>query len=104
MGELISIGIRVPKKLLKTVEEKAEEEDVDRSTIIRQLISKGVREYKKEKAANLYREGKLSMSGAAEMADLTIREMIDYLIGKGYRSTYTYEDLKKEIKALDMQQ
>ncbi len=100
MGELVSIGIRIPKKLLKTVEEKAEEEDVDRSTIIRQLISKGVREYKKEKAANLYREGKLSMSGAAEMAGLTIREMIDYLIEKGYRATYTYEDLKREIEAL----
>lgn len=102
MGELVSIGIRIPKKLLKIVEEKAGEEDVDRSTIIRQLISKGVREYKKEKAANLYKEGKLSISGAAELAGLTIREMMDYLIERGYRSKYTYEDLRKEIEALEL--
>lgn len=40
------------------------------------------------------------MSGAAEMAELTIREMIDYLVEKGYKSGFTHEDLKKEIKSL----
>lgn len=100
MNELVSIGVRIPKKMLKVLEEKAEEESVDRSTIIRQLVVKGLREYKKEKAAGLYRSGKISVSGAAEMAELTIREMIDYLVEKGYKSAYTYEDLKKEIKVL----
>ncbi len=100
MNELISIGVRLPRKLLKALEDKAEEENVDRSTIIRQLIVKGLKEYKKEKAGRLYTSGKISISGAAEMAELTIREMIEYLIEKGYRSTYTYEDLKREIKVL----
>lgn len=100
MTELVSIGVRLPKKLLKALEEKAEEENLDRSTTIRQLLARGLKEYKKEKAARLYKEGKTSISGAAEMAELTIREMIDYLVGKGYRSSYTYEDLKKEIEVL----
>ncbi len=100
MSELISIGVRIPKKMLEVLEERAEEENVDRSTIIRQLVVKGLKEYKKEKAAKFYRSGKISISGAAGMAELTIREMIDYLIENGYRSVYTYEDLRKEIKVL----
>jgi len=100
MSELISIGVRIPKKMLEVLEERAEEENVDRSTIIRQLVVKGLKEYKKEKAARLYRSGRISMSGAAEQAELTIREMIDYLIENGYRSEYSYEDLRKEIKVL----
>ncbi|MFQ6003833.1 MAG: UPF0175 family protein [Candidatus Zixiibacteriota bacterium] len=100
MTELVSIGIRLPKKLLKVLEEKAEEENLDRSTTIRRLVAKGLEEYKKEKAAKLYKEGKTSISGAAEIAGLTIREMIDYLIEKGYRSSYTHEDLKEEMKVL----
>lgn len=84
---------------MKLLEEKAEEENVDRSTAIRQMLADALKEYKKEKAARLYREGRLSISGVAERAGLTIREMIDYLIEKGYRS-YTYEDLKKEMEVL----
>ncbi len=100
MTKLVSIGVRLPEKLLRLLEEKAEEENIDRSTAIRQMIAKGLAEYKKEKAARRYREGKTSISGAAEMAGLTIREMIDYLIERGYRSSYTYEDLKKEMGIL----
>lgn len=101
MTKLVSIGIRLPEKLLKLLEEKAEEENLDRSTAIRQMIARGLEEYRKEKAAKLYREGKTSISGAAKMAGLTVREMVEYLIEKGYRSSYTYEDLKKEISILD---
>lgn len=101
MAKLVSIGVRLPEKLLKLLEEKAAEENLDRSTATRQMIARGLEEYRKEKAAKLYREGKTSISGAAEVAGLTIREMIEYLIEKGYRSSYSYEDLKKELKVLE---
>jgi metal-responsive CopG/Arc/MetJ family transcriptional regulator len=100
MAELVSIGIRLPKKMLKLLEEKAKEENIDRSTAIRQMIANALGEYKKEKAARLYSEGKVSISGAAEKAEISIREMIDYLLEKGYKSSYTYEDLKRETETL----
>ena len=39
---------------------------------------KSTGEVEKEKAAKLYMEGKISISGAAENAKLTIPEMVDY--------------------------
>jgi len=54
----------------------------------------------KERAAALYVEGKTSISGAAEMAGLTIPEMVQLLVSKGYRSSYSLEDFRKGVKML----
>jgi predicted HTH domain antitoxin len=87
-----SIGVRLSKKVLDYIDREAEIESVDRSVIIRRLVERGAAELEKEKAAKLYMEGKVSISGAAEMTKLTIPEMVDYLVGKGYRSEYSMDD------------
>ncbi len=38
------------------------------------------------------------ISGAAEMAGLTIPEMVQFLVDKGYRSNYSLEDFRKGVK------
>ena len=98
MGKLVTIGVRIPEEMLKDLEESAREENMDKSTVIRHFIIEGLREYKRERAARLYKERRVSINGAAELAGLTIREMVDYLIRKGYKSCYSYEDLEKEME------
>ncbi|MBA5941812.1 MAG: UPF0175 family protein [Methanophagales archaeon] len=61
------------------------------------FILEGIREYKRERAARLYKERRVSIDGAAELAGLTVREMVNYLIRKGYKSNYSYDDLEKEM-------
>src|SRR3989338_699014 len=51
----------------------------------------------KEKAAEAYKEGKITISEAAQQASLTIWEMEEYLVDKGYKSDYSIDDLEKEI-------
>ena len=46
-------------------------------------------------------EGKASISGAADMAGLTIPEMVDYLVSKGYRSGCSLEDFRRGISLLE---
>lgn len=79
---------------------RANRAPLDKSTIIRRFIAEGLREYKRERAARHYKEQRVSISGAAELAGLSVREMIDYLIRGGYKSRYSYEDLKKEMNLL----
>ena len=57
----------------------------------------GLREYKRERAARLDKERRVSIDGAAELTGLNAREMIKYPIRKGYKSSYSYEDLEKEM-------
>jgi predicted RNase H-like HicB family nuclease/predicted HTH domain antitoxin len=61
----------------------------------------GVAELEKEKAAKLYMEGKISISGAAETARLTIPEMVDYLVCKGFKSEYSVEDFRRGATLLE---
>ena len=48
----------------------------------------------------LYKEGKVSLSGAAKIADVNIYDMIDLLIKAGIKSDYYLEDMKKEREIL----
>lgn len=101
MSETTSIGVRLSKNVLDYIESEAKKENVDRSVIIRRLMDKGIAELKKENAADLYMEGKTSISGAAEMASLTIPEMVEYLVSKGYKSDYSVEDFRRGVTLLE---
>jgi|GEM_PF-1073662 Uncharacterized conserved protein len=57
-------------------------------------------DYEKDKAAKQYMEGKTSLSGAAESAKLTVPEMVDYLVSKGYKSEYSMDDFREGITLL----
>jgi predicted HTH domain antitoxin len=99
--ETTSVGVRLPKKVLEYIDQEAERQSVDRSVIIRKLVEKGAAELEKEKAAKLYIEGRVSISGAAEKAGLTIPEMIDYLVRKGFKSDYSIEDFRRGVTLLE---
>jgi predicted HTH domain antitoxin len=55
----------------------------------------------KDKAAKMYMEGKISISGAAETAKLTIPETVDYLVCKGFKSEYSMEDFRRGVNLLE---
>jgi len=95
-----AIGIRLPKEVLKQVEKLSEEELEDRSTIIRRLVVIGYNDFMRKKAAEEYIKGNITLSEAAHKSGLTIWEMEKYLIEQGFKSSYSIEDFKKEVKIL----
>jgi predicted HTH domain antitoxin len=96
-----AIGIRLPKEMLTKIERLSKEEQEDRSTMIRKLVMMGYADYMKERAAERYRQGKVSLSKAAMEADLTLWEMERYLVERGYKSSYSAEDLERELGLLN---
>ena len=95
-----AIGIRLPKEVLKQIEDLSNLEMEDRSTIIRKLVIIGYNDFMKKRAAEEYIKGNITLSEAARKAKLTIWDMEKYLIEQGYKSSYSIEDLKKEMKIL----
>lgn len=83
------IGIRLDEAFLRKVEQLSEEENLDRSTILRKLLEKGYEEYMKKKAAEQYKQGKITLSKAAKLADVTLWTFEQYLVNHGYTSEYT---------------
>ena len=93
-----AIGIRLDSETLKKVKELEEEESVDRSTMIRKLVLIGCRDLAAIKAAQKYKEGKITISEAARKAGISVWDMEKYLVDSGFKSSYSIEDLKKELK------
>ncbi len=92
-----AIGIRFDDIFLKKIEKLSKEDISDRSTTIRKLAHLGYKDLVKKKAAEKYMQGKITMSEAAHMAELTMLEMEHLLVELGYKSDYSVEDLNKEL-------
>lgn len=93
-----AIGIRLSKDVLSRIERLSREEHADRSTIIRKLVILGYADVMKERAAQKYMSGKITLSEAARQADLTLWEMEQCLVERGFKSSYSIEDLEREAR------
>ena len=54
----------------------------------------------KKKSAEEYIKGKITLSEAANKAELTLFEMEKYLVDNGFKSRYSIKDLQEELKLL----
>ncbi|MFH1751466.1 MAG: UPF0175 family protein [archaeon] len=54
----------------------------------------------RKKAVEDYKTGKITISKAAEKANLTIWEMEKYLIKQGFKSQYSTQDLLEKMRKL----
>src|SRR5437867_5223052 len=86
--------VRLPRDMMRSVRYLAQRERLDESTAIRQLIALGTAEY----AVRLYREGKITLNAASELASVTPREMIEILLDHGLRGNVTLSQARKALE------
>ena len=80
--------VRLPKEDLKVIEEISLKEKKDKSTTVRELVELGKLYF----AIIKYRENTISIGKAAEIAGLTISEMMDLLAKLGIESNLDLSD------------
>ncbi len=83
-------------------EKKKVTELISLGIVIRKLIAEAIRNYKIDTVLRKYEQGKISISRAAEDTGLTIGEIEEVMVRKGYRSAYSTADLKREIELLQI--
>ncbi len=94
---MVTTSVRLPKEMIEEIERLSKDEGIDKGTLIRRLIMESLKEYKIKKALELYREGKVSLWKAAEMAGITYREALEELRRRNIPFRYDLEDLKVDI-------
>jgi predicted HTH domain antitoxin len=92
------VAARLPKGLVSDIKKIEDVEKTDRSTVLRRLLYKAVMEWKKEYAARLYSEGKITLERAAMEVGISVREMMDYLKQRKIPAQYELEDLEEDMK------
>lgn len=79
MPKTQNLTVRLEKELIKRIEEEAEQEKTDKSTVARKLITMGVQQVQKERALEDYRRGGCTVWKASEKAGISLREMMELL-------------------------
>ncbi len=83
MSELIEVRIKLPREILDYVEPRSLEREL-------RLLA----------ALELYREGRVSLGKAAEIAGLSIREFLYELRSRNIPLNYDVEELEEDMKTV----
>jgi len=67
-----TISTRVPDELEAELETYLDEENLDRSTAVRKLLSEGLDEWRREQALDQLAAGSITFSKAAELAGMSV--------------------------------
>lgn len=95
-----TIATRVPKEIDEFIAKIMKEERLDKSSATRKILEMGISKWRKEKAIELLRKGRVTLAKAAQIAGISIYEMIEVVREKKIDYIHiTSEDLEKEIRA-----
>lgn len=91
------VNIKLPSELARELKLIEDVEQSDRSTTVRRLLSKAIRQWKLEHYARLYGDGKLTLARAARDAGVSLWEMVDYARARKISAQYDLEDLRQDL-------
>jgi len=94
------LGARLDDEIVRMVELTAEEEHLDKTSALKELILIGRRQFLIDKHLEEYRLGRCSLDKAARLAGITISEMMQEAAKAGIKSTETIEEFRKGLKLL----
>ena len=101
----VQVNLRDPQEIADDLDRLAAEEHLSRVDVARQILLEGVERRKQALALQLYAEGKVSQSRAAEMAGVSLWEMMDLIHQAEVKSSYSLreavEDIRRVIQASD---
>ena len=94
------VGARLPADLVRELELIQNVEQADRSTTVRRLLARAIRDWKLEHWSRQYGEDRISLARAALEAGVSLWEMMDYARARKVSVQYDLEDLERDLEAL----
>jgi len=85
------IKLEIPEDIFKDV-------DIKDPSQIEEILRIGIKQMKIEKALHSYKEGKISIAKAAELADISLSEMMMQASARGLRPLYDKKMVEEETQ------
>ena len=89
------MNLRLEEDLIKEFEELAKEENLDRSALVRKILLEGLQQERLNFALQKYMLKEISIERAAEIAKISIHEIILKMSQLGISSNLTLDDFEK---------
>lgn len=95
-----SISLRLDDETLKRLNDLSSREGKDRSTLIRELLDKGIRGKDLDDAVSRYARGEVTAWRAAQLAGMSLWNFMEVLGERGVIAQYSELDLERDLEAL----
>lgn len=95
-----TVTTRVSEDVLRQIDEFSAGKNMDRATMLRNLLEEGLVAEKKRKVLSEYKERKISLQRAAELLGIHLVEMLELIEREGIYLDYTAEELREDLKGL----
>ncbi|MEE8399884.1 MAG: UPF0175 family protein [Desulfobacterales bacterium] len=93
----VTLSTRLAEEEARRIDELAVELGLDRGALLKQLIRKGYRDFQLEMALGAYRHGTITLSRAAEMAELSLRDILLRLPEESIELNYDVTELNRDL-------
>ncbi len=94
----VTLSMRLPRSEVEGLVHAAAQSGLDRSAFLKHALRRGARDLMLEQAADAYRCGAATLSRAAEMAGLGLRDFLARMRGIGLEMNYSPEDLTRDLQ------
>jgi predicted HTH domain antitoxin len=91
------MNLRLDEDLIKEFEELAKQENLDRSALVRKILIEGLQQERLNFALQKYMLKEISLERAAEIARISLHELILKMSQLGIPSNLSLEDFEKVL-------
>lgn len=92
------LSLRPSEELEKKLKLLSKFQDVSRPQLAKNLLLTGAKEELKKQAIEMLRQKKVSLGKAAEIADVSVREMLDFLKESGLELNVSKKSILADFK------
>lgn len=95
-----TVSVRIDKPELNEIGEISRLEKKTKSTVLRDVLERGIKEKKLEIALKRFRDNEATAWKAAKMAGVPLTQFLDVLVQKGIDFHYGVKELKEDFEGL----
>ena len=93
----MTLSFRMDVDEVTRLDRAAAEDGLDRASLLKRLLRRGYADYRYEVACNAYRRGDVSLSRAAEMAEMSVYDLLSRFPADNLQLNLTAEELQAEL-------
>ena len=94
----VTLSMRLPKSEVARLEESARALGSERSAFLKRALHRGAADLMFERACQAYRDSEATLTRAAEMAGLTLRDMMCRMQHADLELNYGVDDLARDLQ------
>ena len=96
----VILSTRVDREEAEKIDALAVELGLDRASLLKQIIRKGYRNIQTERALGAYKRGVISLSRAAEISGMSLRDILLLLPQESIELNYNFQELRRDLQNL----